>query len=69
ALAEEPWATNSALDQAKITVACAVFHVRLVDPDTVPAGRFPVLDRLSAQCEERPEFAATRPMTYTLPRG
>jgi glutathione S-transferase len=69
ALAAEPWPVNSALDQAKITTACAVFYARMADPETVPPGRFPVLDSLSAECEERPEFAATRPAVYAIPRG
>ena len=69
ALAAEPWPENSILDQAKITAACALFYARMADPQTVPPGRFPVLDRLSAECEERPEFAATRPTEYAIPRG
>jgi glutathione S-transferase len=69
ALAAEPWPANSALDQAKITAACALFYARMADPQTVPPGRFPVLDRLSAEYEERPEFAATRPTEYAIPRG
>jgi glutathione S-transferase len=69
ALAAESWPANSAFDQAKITTACALFYARMADPQTVPLGRFPVLDRLSAECEERPEFAATRPMEYAIPRG
>jgi glutathione S-transferase len=69
ALAMEPWPVNSALDQAKITSACAVFYARMADPESAPLGRFPVLDRLSTECEERPEFAATRPTEYAIPRG
>ena len=69
ALTAESWPANSVLDQAKITAACAFFYARTADPQTVPPGRFPVLDRLSAQCEERPEFAATRPAEYALPHG
>ena len=69
ALAAESWPANSAFDQAKITTACALFYARMADPQTVPLGRFPVLDRLSAECEERPEFAATRPAEYAIPRG
>ncbi|HWY15276.1 MAG TPA: glutathione S-transferase [Rhizomicrobium sp.] len=69
ALAAESWPANSAFDQAKITTACALFYARMADPQTVPLGRFPVLDRLSAECEERPEFAATRPAEYAIPGG
>jgi glutathione S-transferase len=69
ALAAESWPANSAFDQAKITTACALFYARMADSQTVPLGRFPVLDRLSAECEERPEFAATRPAEYAIPRG
>jgi glutathione S-transferase len=69
ALAAEPWPASSTLDQAKITAACAFFYARMADPEIVSSGRFPVLDRLSAECEERPEFAATRPAEYAIPRG
>lgn len=56
-------------DQAEITTACMVRHVRLVDPALMPAGRFPALDALSERCEARPEFRATFPADYSVPHG
>lgn len=68
ALAELPWPA-APLDQAQITTACALRYIRLVDPDLFPVGRHPVLDELSARCEARPEFQATYPADYVVPKG
>lgn len=69
ALAAEPWPADAPLDQAQITTACALRYVRLVDPELLPSGRHPALDALSARCESRPEFQATYPADYVVPRG
>jgi glutathione S-transferase len=66
-LADESWPAK--LDQAQITTACMVRHVRLVDPELMPVGRFPKLDELSARCEARPEFKSTYPADYSVPLG
>ncbi len=66
-LARESWPAK--LDQAQITTACMVRHIRLVDPDLMPAGRFPTLDGLAARCESRPEFCSTYPADYSIPRA
>ena len=68
ALAAEPWPADAALDQAQITAACALRYVRLADPELMPAGRHPALDALCARCEARPEFQATYPAEYVVPR-
>ena len=34
----------------------------------IPTGRYPALDTLSAHCEARPEFEATYPAEYGVPR-
>src|SRR5208282_2733282 len=68
ALAAEPWPHEAGLDQAQITTACMIRYVRMVDPGLLPAGRFPTLDALSARCEVRPEFQATYPSDYAVPR-
>ena len=44
-------------------------YVRMADPDLIPAGRYPALDALSARCEARPEFEATYPAEYVVPRN
>ena len=69
ALAAEPWQTATRLDQAQITTACMIRYVRMTDPDLILPGRYPVLDELSADCESRPEFQATNPTEYIVPRN
>ena len=69
ALAAEPWPAAARLDQAQITTACMIRYVRMADPDLIPPGRYPALDVLSARCEARPEFAATYPTEYAVPRS
>ena len=66
-LAHESWPAK--LDQAQITTACMVRHVRLVDPDVMPEGRYPKLDELSLRLEALPEFRSTYPADYSVPRG
>jgi len=69
ALAAEPWPEAAPLDQAQITTTCMIRHVRLTDPETLPQGRYPTLDALSARLEARPEFRATYPADYAVPRS
>ncbi len=69
ALAAESWPSAARLDQAQITTACMIRYVRMTDPDLLPAGRYPALDTLSASCEARPEFVATNPTEYAVPRS
>jgi glutathione S-transferase len=69
ALAAEPWPAMASLDQAQITTACMIRYVRMADPELLPSGRHPALDALSERCEARPEFQATYPAEYALPRG
>ena len=69
ALAAESWPTAVRLDQAQITTACMIRYVRMSDPDLIPAGRYPALDALSARCEAMPEFEATYPAEYAVPRN
>lgn len=68
ALAAEPWSAAAPLDQAQITTACMIRHVRMADPELLPPGRYPALDTLSERCEVRAEFRATYPADYVLPR-
>jgi len=44
-------------------------YVQIADPELLPLGRHPVLEELSERCEARPEFKATYPGEYALPRG
>jgi glutathione S-transferase len=69
ALAAEPWPSGGALDQAEITTACMIRYVRMADPELLPPGRHPSLDALSARCEPLPEFQATWPADYVVPRN
>lgn len=69
ALAAKSWPIEARLDQAQITTACMIRYVRMADPDLIPPGRYPALDALSARCEARPEFEATYPAEYVVPRN
>jgi glutathione S-transferase len=69
ALAAERWPEAARLDQAEITTACMLRYLRIAIPELLPAGRYPSLDVLSARCEARPEFTATCPADYAVPRG
>lgn len=68
ALAAERWPARDRLDQAEITTACMLRYLRIAVPDVLPAGRYPTLDVLSERCESRPEFIATCPADYAVPR-
>jgi glutathione S-transferase len=69
ALAALSWPMVGRLDQAQITTACMIRYVRMSDPDLIPPGGYPALDTLSARCEALPEFAATYPSDYAVPRN
>ena len=69
ALAAEAWPARDRLDQAEITTACMLRYLRIAVPDVLLAGRYPSLDALSERCESRPEFVATCPADYAVPRG
>ena len=69
ALGAEPWTPSGRLDQAEITTACMIRYVRMSDPELLPPGRHPGLDALSDRLEARPEFRATFPAEYAIPRG
>jgi hypothetical protein len=63
------WPVDRAIDQPQITAGCAVDHVRVTTPGTMPEGRFPVLDALLERLRARPEFAATSFSDYKVPRA
>jgi glutathione S-transferase len=69
ALAAEPWPDGAPLDQAQITTACMIRYVRMADPELLPPGRHARLEALSERCEARPEFQATWPAEYVVPRS
>jgi glutathione S-transferase len=69
ALAAETWPEDAPLDQAQITTACMLRYVHMADPALLPPGRHPALDALAGRCEARPEFAATFPAEYAVPRN
>jgi len=69
ALARESWPASARLDEAQITTACMLRYVKMADPELMPPGRYPGLDALSERLEGRPEFRATFPAEYAVPRG
>jgi glutathione S-transferase len=69
ALDAEPWPADAKLDQAQITTACIFRWAQLGAPDLVPPGGYRALDALSARLEARPEFQATNPGEWRIPRG
>jgi glutathione S-transferase len=44
-------------------------YVRMADPELLPPGRHPSLDRLSERGEALPAFQATWPPEYLVPRA
>jgi len=69
ALAAEPWPDDAPLDQAQITAVCMIRYVRMADATLLPSGEHRQLDALSQRCEARPEFQATFPAEYAVPRS
>jgi glutathione S-transferase len=69
ALDGEAWPADAKLDQAQITSAAIFRWAQLGAPDMVPPGRYPRLDTLSRRLEARPEFQATNPGEWRVPRG
>jgi glutathione S-transferase len=69
ALAAQAWPQGARLAQAEITTACLIRYIRLASPELLPQARYPNLDALSARCEALPEFRATYPADYAVPRG
>ncbi len=68
-LAAEQWPESARLDQGEITTACMLRYLQIAVPELLPEGRYPSLDALSARCEARPEFSATCPADYAVPRS
>jgi glutathione S-transferase len=66
ALDREAWPWR--LDQAQITIGCTIGYARLSAPDVMPEGRYTSLDALWTQLRGLPEFAATDPGEYRIPR-
>jgi len=62
------WPDAGRLMQPEITTACMVGYVRRVEPDALPAGRYPSLDDLSSSCEGHPAFIACPENYYTFSR-
>lgn len=69
ALEAEAWPQDGRLDQVQITTGCFLRYVAMTDPGLMPLARYPVLHALHARCEARPEFQATNPTEYGVPRG
>jgi glutathione S-transferase len=69
ALAAEAWPATAPITQALITTGCMIRYVRMADPELLPPGRHLSLDALSERCEALPEFRATWPADYVVPKG
>jgi glutathione S-transferase len=52
------WPAHDRPMQIDVTAACMAGYVRRVEPDALPAGRYPNLDALSRECERLPAFKA-----------
>ena len=52
---------NAGLMQAEVTVGTMLGYVRLRQPETLPPGRYPALEALSARAEDLPAFKACLP--------
>jgi glutathione S-transferase len=50
--------SHQTLRQIEITAACTYAYVKRVEHDAVSSERYPWLERLSATCEDRPQFTA-----------
>jgi glutathione S-transferase len=52
------WPSRDRLMQIEVTAVCMYGYVKRVEPDALPAGRYPNLEGLSHQCEMVPAFKA-----------
>jgi glutathione S-transferase len=57
------------VSQAEITTGCLLFYIKVTDPETLPLGRYPVLDKLAARLGAMAEFRDTSFSDYAVPRG
>lgn len=67
ALEAEEWPEDRELDQAQITTGCFLRYV--VMTGLMSLEGYPVLQALHARLEARPEFQATNPAEYGVPRA
>jgi glutathione S-transferase len=52
------WSSYDRPMQIDVTAACMLGYVKRVEPDALPAGRYPKLDALSQECERLDAFKA-----------
>ena len=62
-------AARRTLDQAQITTACMIRYVRWPTPSSCRPAAIPTLEAFSERCEALPEFKATWPAEYAIPRN
>jgi len=60
-MADATWIGGARPAQTGITAACMIGYLKLRNPDTFPAGRYPALERLVETAEKLPAFIAARP--------
>lgn len=56
-----PWLLGQSLSMADVTVGCMVTFLKIMLPDLIGAGRYPVLEKLGQRCEALPAFRAHQP--------
>lgn len=70
AIEAAPWFLGARMMQPDIMVGAMLFYLKLRAPDAFPAGRYPALERFSAQCESEAVFRMTQPAAdETMPSG
>jgi len=52
------WPSHNRTMQIEVTAACMYGYVKRVEPNALPAGKYPNLDDLSRECERAPAFTA-----------
>lgn len=57
------------VSQAEITTGCALFYIKVTDPELLAPGRYPSLDALVAKLGAMAEFRDTSFSDYAVPRG
>jgi glutathione S-transferase len=69
ALGAERWLSGGPPAQDAITTGCMMRFLAMADPELIAPGRYPSLDALAARLEALPEFQATYPSAYVVPRS
>ena len=55
---QHPWLLGEAFSMADATLAVTISFLRVMQPELVPPGAYPALEKLTAACEALPAFKA-----------